>query len=111
MTEPTQTRLFAGRSHGKTQALIESLLAQANERGIRVEIVYPQGEPGSRVDPEDVEMVAKTLHAHSGRSARDFPWSHIHEASRNYYRDNARRLLTRLDEARANRTNRSEERR
>ncbi len=49
-------------------------------------------------------MVAKTLHTHTGRSARDFPWGHIDEVSRNYYRDNARRLLTRLDQARANRT-------
>lgn len=49
-------------------------------------------------------MVAKTLHAHTGRSARDFPWGHIDEFSRDYYRDNARRLLTRLDEARADRT-------
>lgn len=59
--------------------------------------------------PEDVEMVAKTLHAHTGRSARDFPWGHIDEFSRDYYRDNARRLLTRLDEARADRTNRASE--
>ena len=59
--------------------------------------------------PEDVEIVAKTLHAHTGRSARDFPWGHIDEVSRNYYRENARRLLTRLDEAHANRTSRSEE--
>lgn len=27
------------------QAMIDSMLAQANERGIRVEVVYPQGEP------------------------------------------------------------------
>ncbi|PRB01772.1 hypothetical protein [Microbacterium sp. MYb64] len=58
---------------------------------------------------DDVEMVAKTLHAHTGRSARDFPWGHIDEVTREYHRENARRLLTRLDEARANRTIRSEE--
>src|SRR5690606_18321612 len=37
-------RLMA-RKGGKTQALIDSMLAQANERGIRVEVVHPQGEP------------------------------------------------------------------
>lgn len=40
-TEPTTVQLMARRG-GKTQALIESMLAQANERGIRVEIVHPE---------------------------------------------------------------------
>jgi hypothetical protein len=30
------------RRGGKAQALIDSMLAQANERGIRVEIVHPE---------------------------------------------------------------------
>ncbi len=42
--EPTPVR-FVARQGGKTQAVIESMLAQANESGIRVEVVYPQGEP------------------------------------------------------------------
>lgn len=40
------------RKGGKTQALIDSLLGQANERGIRVEVVYPQG------GPTDTELLA-----------------------------------------------------
>lgn len=36
---------FFARRAGKSQALIESMLEQANERGIRVEVVYPQVEP------------------------------------------------------------------
>lgn len=36
---------FSARRIGKSQALIDSMLAQANERGIRVEVVYPQTEP------------------------------------------------------------------
>lgn len=36
---------FAARQGGKSQALIDQMLAQANERGIRVEVVYLQGEP------------------------------------------------------------------
>lgn len=46
-SEPTDapTAQLLARKGGKTQALIDSMLAQANERGIRVEIVYPQGEP------------------------------------------------------------------
>lgn len=43
-TEPTAI-LFSARQGGKSQALIDSMLAQANERGIRVEVVYPQSEP------------------------------------------------------------------
>ena len=43
-TEPTDIQ-FAGRRSGKSQALIDSMLAQANERGIRVEVVYPQAKP------------------------------------------------------------------
>lgn len=45
MSEPTRVQLYASRGAGKTQTLIESLLAQANERGIHVEVVYPQGKP------------------------------------------------------------------
>lgn len=36
---------FMARRGGKSQALIDQMLAQANERGIRVEVVYPQAEP------------------------------------------------------------------
>ena len=43
-TEPTVIQ-FAARRNGKSQALIDSMLAQANEHGIRVEVVYPQPEP------------------------------------------------------------------
>ena len=43
-TEPP-TIQFSARRIGKSQALIDSMLAQANERGIRVEVVYPQAEP------------------------------------------------------------------
>lgn len=45
--EPTDapTVQFMARKGGKVQALIDSLLAQANERGIHIEVVYPQGEP------------------------------------------------------------------
>lgn len=44
--EPTVVR-FAARKGGKSQALIDSMLAQANEHDIRVEVVYPQGEPSN----------------------------------------------------------------
>lgn len=43
-TKPTDI-LFSARQGGKSQALIDSMLTQANERGIRVEVVYPQTEP------------------------------------------------------------------
>jgi hypothetical protein len=45
--EPTDapTVQLVARRGGKTRALIDSMLAQANERGIHVEVVYPQGEP------------------------------------------------------------------
>ncbi|WP_404474817.1 hypothetical protein [Microbacterium aerolatum] len=36
---------FMARQGGKSQALVDQMLAQANERGVRVEVVYPQGEP------------------------------------------------------------------
>lgn len=42
--EPTPVR-FVARQGGKAQSTIDVLLAQANEHGIRVEVVYPQGEP------------------------------------------------------------------
>lgn len=45
----TPTMQVVARRGGKSQALIESLLAQANERGIRVEVVYPQGEPSDAI--------------------------------------------------------------
>lgn len=40
----TPTVIVSARSAGKTQALVDQILAQANERGIRVEVVYPQEE-------------------------------------------------------------------
>lgn len=45
--EPTDapTVQLMARRGGKTQALIESMLAQANERGIRVEVIHTQTEP------------------------------------------------------------------
>lgn len=41
---PAPTAIVSARSAGKTQALVDQILAQANERGIRVEVVYPQEE-------------------------------------------------------------------
>lgn len=40
-TGPTPLRIYAS-GKGKTQAMIDALLAQANDRGVRVEVVYPQ---------------------------------------------------------------------
>jgi len=45
-SEPTSVQL-AARGSGKTHQMIDALLAQANERGIRVEVVYPQSESTS----------------------------------------------------------------
>ncbi|QWY84627.1 hypothetical protein QEH34_gp45 [Microbacterium phage Footloose] len=39
---PAPTAIVSARSAGKTQELVNQILAQANERGIRVEVVYPQ---------------------------------------------------------------------
>lgn len=41
---PAPTVSVSARTSGKTQALVDRILATANERGIRVEIVYPQEE-------------------------------------------------------------------
>lgn len=62
--EPTPVTLHA-RAAGKTQALIESLLAQANERGIRVEVVYPQGEPTDAQEYECRQDRACSFGSHS----------------------------------------------
>jgi len=52
---PTAARMFVGsRQSGKTQKLIESLLAQANEQGIHVEIAEPvqiDRDPGAHGGP------------------------------------------------------------
>lgn len=42
-TDALTVQFFARRG-GKSQALIDSMLAQANDQGIRVEVVYPQTE-------------------------------------------------------------------
>jgi len=55
------------RRGGKTQAMIKALLAQANERGIRVEVVYPQSEP--------TEAAAKVAAQHIAWAASD--WTDI----------------------------------
>lgn len=58
-TEPTAI-LFSARRSGKSQALIDSMLAQANERGIRVEVAYPQSEPTDA----QIEAGATSLDTH-----------------------------------------------
>ena len=70
-TEPTDIQ-FAARRSGKSQALIDSMLAQANERGIRVEVVYPQTEPTDA----QIEAVADSIES--------FFEEHVHMARRLY---------------------------
>lgn len=64
--EPAMVHLAARRG-GKTQAMIESMLAQANERGIRVEVVYPQGEPlDSILTGDRLTLIARDVHLFDG---------------------------------------------
>lgn len=43
-TASTPTARVSARSAGKTQALVDQILSQANDRGIRVEVICPQEE-------------------------------------------------------------------
>ena len=62
-TKPTDIQ-FAARRSGKSQALIDSMLAQANEHGIRVEVVYPQSEPTDA----QCDAITQALIDHDARS-------------------------------------------
>ncbi len=50
----TATATLMARRGGKTQALIESLLAQAGERGLTVEVVYPETTTATTEDAAQV---------------------------------------------------------
>lgn len=68
--EPIVVQIVA-RKGGKTQAMIESILTQANERGVSLEVVYPQGASSDHhVDHHDDERaifdaIADRLGEHS----------------------------------------------
>lgn len=53
---------FTARKGGKSQALIESMLAQANQRGIRVEVVHLHGDPTKEQgEPSDAQVMAASV--------------------------------------------------
>ena len=73
---PSVTLAVASRSSGKTKALIESLLQQADARGIRVEIVEPTHtveeltERLQKAQEADVEKDATYAKAHDAQVKR-----------------------------------------
>jgi len=69
---PTVTLSVASRGYGKTQALIESLLQQADARGLRVEIV----EPTHTVE----ELTEKLQAAQEADVEKDTTYAKAHDA-------------------------------
>lgn len=53
---------FVARKGGKSQALIDQMLEQANDQGIRVEVVYPQGEPSDAQDDSERRAAYRREH-------------------------------------------------
>ncbi|WDH77899.1 hypothetical protein PTQ19_10235 [Microbacterium esteraromaticum] len=74
--DPPTVQLMA-RKGGKTQALIDSMLGQANERGIRVEVVYPQAEP-TDAQVDEVAVAICVAMGHTG----DRECENDHDAAR-----------------------------
>src|SRR5690625_28911 len=62
----TTTATLVARRGGKTQALIESLLAQAEDRGLTVEVVYPETTTATT---EDAAQVIESTRHYNGSTS------------------------------------------
>src|SRR5690625_1232223 len=87
----TTTATLVARRGGKTQALIESLLAQAEDRGLTVEVVYPETTTATTEDAARVLYESGT----GFKLTKGKPWEELSESSR----DSQRRLAQALADA------------